>query len=239
MTDTATDTTLARLAALEAMVAALAVQPLATVPPITIGELTNVPAPGSQLAAQWAQDVSSRVVQRFATTAALKAWAAPVGAFAVALDTGVMWRRDTGPIWTQHSPWTATQYGVAVGMKPGAGTYPLATINVPADPSANRVAYVTAVVRVYKFGPAAQTSIWVSVDGAVQLDYVFPTTVDLSQTAGDLLPMTASLSGRIALPAGKVVPIVANVNLPGSNGARVDAGGPYNRLDVLVVPRGY
>jgi len=82
-------------------------------PPITIGELTNVPAPDSPLAAQWAQDVSSRIVQRFPNKAALVAWAAPVGAHAVQADTGVMWRRiSTG--WTQVTPWTVQVGGVAV-----------------------------------------------------------------------------------------------------------------------------
>src|SRR5262245_52957510 len=57
--------------------------------PTTIGELTNVPAPGDPIRSQIIQDLSSRVVQRFASLAALQAqWAsAPNGARALPLDT--------------------------------------------------------------------------------------------------------------------------------------------------------
>jgi hypothetical protein len=47
------------------------------VTPVVIGELTDVPAPGSLVASKWAQEVSSRLIQRFATAAArTAAWAA-------------------------------------------------------------------------------------------------------------------------------------------------------------------
>lgn len=82
-----------RLAALETR---LAPAPLAANPPITIGELTDVPAPGSAIASQWAQEVSARVLQRFANNAALQAWAAPDGAQAIDLATARTYVRKGG-----------------------------------------------------------------------------------------------------------------------------------------------
>jgi hypothetical protein len=81
-----------RLAALEER---LAVAPLAANPPVTIGELTDVPAPGSAIASAWAQEVTNRIVHRFATKAALDAWAAANGSVGVTADNGV-WLRVAG-----------------------------------------------------------------------------------------------------------------------------------------------
>lgn len=237
---TAPDVTVeARLEALEAMVAALAVEPLATVPPITIGELTNVPAPGSQLAAQWAQDVSSRIVQRFPTTAALKAWAAPGGAYAIALDTGVLWvRLAVG--WSQVTPWATSAPGVAVNGAAAAGPYTLATINIPADPFSGRIVHVSAFVRVYKYGPAPAQYVYVTHNGTNVLEAELPATNDISPgAAGLVVSSTVCLSGVFSLPANTVVPIVLMFMKAGSAGAAyVNAGANLNRLDVLVVPRG-
>lgn len=223
-----------RVAALEARLTAIT---LALTPPITIGELTNVPAPGSQLAAQWAQDISSRVVQRFPTTAALKAWAAPTGARAIALDTGVMWERiATG--WTQRTPWATSAAGVGVSQAAAAGTYTLVTTNIPADPSPNRVAIVSAFVRVYKFGPSDQV-VYVTHSGNNVLETYQQSTIDLSlASAGVLLPTYASMSGIFALPANTIVPIALMFLKGGASASRIDAAANFNRLDVVVVPRG-
>lgn len=67
--------------------------------PITVGELTDVPAPGSPIASAWAQEASNRVVQRFANKAALDAWAAANGSVAVTLDTNRLYLRIAG-VWT-------------------------------------------------------------------------------------------------------------------------------------------
>jgi hypothetical protein len=56
----------ARIAVLEDRVIAV---PFAAAP-ITIGELTDVPAPGSPIASQWAQEVTRRSLHRFASIAA-------------------------------------------------------------------------------------------------------------------------------------------------------------------------
>jgi hypothetical protein len=55
-----------RIAELEARIPAA----LAAVPPITIGELTDVPTPGAPIASQWAQEVTRRSLHRFASIAA-------------------------------------------------------------------------------------------------------------------------------------------------------------------------
>lgn len=65
-------------------------------PPVTIGELADVPAPGSGVKSAWAQEVSNRVVQRFATVADRDTrWPAATagrGAMCVTLDTDTLWK---------------------------------------------------------------------------------------------------------------------------------------------------
>jgi hypothetical protein len=73
MTDIDTASLEQRVADLEALLAPL-IAPRAAVPPITIGELTNVPTPGAAINSPWTQDVTNRVVHRFATTAARDGW---------------------------------------------------------------------------------------------------------------------------------------------------------------------
>jgi len=122
-----------RLALLEAK---LNPSPLALVPPITVGSLSNVPAPGSQLAAQWAQDASSMVVHRFASRASLDGWAAPVGALGVTTDDGVLFRRRP-TYWSRVSPpYTASAFYPAVAAYPGGGVWSrVLSLTIPADPA--------------------------------------------------------------------------------------------------------
>jgi hypothetical protein len=68
---------------------------------VTIGSLTNVPAPGDDLRSPWAQDVTKLGVHIFATKAALDAapWPGLVnGAHAWVVDTGKRYVR-MGGIW--------------------------------------------------------------------------------------------------------------------------------------------
>src|SRR5215468_72001 len=65
-------------------------------PPITIGELTDVPAPLSPVKSAWAQEVSNRVVQRFANFTALNAWTAANGSVAFDSATNRLWLRAGG-----------------------------------------------------------------------------------------------------------------------------------------------
>jgi hypothetical protein len=69
-------------------------------PPITIGELTDVPAFDSPIASPWAQETSRRIVHRFATTAERdsKYPAATAGAGAVCAVAGDLYR-STGTRW--------------------------------------------------------------------------------------------------------------------------------------------
>lgn len=54
-------------------------------PPVVIGALTDVPAPGSAIASQWSQEVTLQSVHKFASIAAIKAWTtAPTGTYATA-----------------------------------------------------------------------------------------------------------------------------------------------------------
>jgi len=81
-----------RLTALEAR---LGPAPLA-VPPIVVGSISDVPAPGSPIASNWANEVSNRIVHRFATAASRdSAWPASVagvGSVCITLDTGTLWK---------------------------------------------------------------------------------------------------------------------------------------------------
>lgn len=93
---------------------------MATNPPITIGELADVPAPGSGVKAQWHQEVTNRIQHRFATVAARDAaWPAAtagVGALCVTLDTQTSWIVAAGPAWRElagpTTPWTAAPFAV-------------------------------------------------------------------------------------------------------------------------------
>jgi len=120
----------ARLAELEARAGAV---PLAAVPPITIGELADVPAPGSPIASAWAQEISNRVVQRFATKAALDTWAAANGSRAFTVDTGLLWTRVAGA-WVPKGVMVAARTAADQALGPdGAfitGTFSSIVLNV-------------------------------------------------------------------------------------------------------------
>lgn len=91
---------------------------MATNPPITIGELADVPAPGSGVKSAWSQEVTNRIQHRFADVAARDvkwpAATAGVGALCVTLDTRTVWIVDTGPVWRELAgpsmPWTAVPF---------------------------------------------------------------------------------------------------------------------------------
>lgn len=95
-------------------------------PPITIGQLTNVPAPNSPMASAWAQDVSKRVVQRFVSFASLNSLWPPAtagqGAVASIDGTQILYRSD-GTTWNAVAQgavggeyaWSPTLPGLASG----------------------------------------------------------------------------------------------------------------------------
>lgn len=92
---------------------------MATNPPIAIGELVDVPAPGSGVKSAWSQEVTNRIVHRFATAAARDAqWPAATagrGAVCVTLDTDTPWQvalRAAVPTWVPFgsTPWVAPTF---------------------------------------------------------------------------------------------------------------------------------
>lgn len=89
----------ARVAALEA----LQVEPRLGVPPITMGELTDVPTPGSAIASTWAQEVTNRIRHRFTSVAdrdtRWPAAAAGRGAMCITTNDNMTWT-STGTVWT-------------------------------------------------------------------------------------------------------------------------------------------
>lgn len=76
----------------------------AATPPVTVGELVDVPAPGSPIASAWAQEVSNRIIHRFATTAAMNAWTATDGARAVVTAAPFTEYRRIGGAWVVFEP---------------------------------------------------------------------------------------------------------------------------------------
>lgn len=209
------------------------INPLALVPPITIGSLTNVPVPGSQIAAQWAQDVSGIALHRFPTKAALNGWAAPTGAYAVTTDTGVLWRRvATG--WSQVTPWTGIANGITTG--PGGigggtvtGAIELATLTIPADPGP-RVADVSCSVRVES---ANGTQTYVS---------LYVNSIPIGQYAmltGGV--WNAILRGTYPIPVNTaaVATVVIGTTASVWTDCKTYPDLFLNRLDAIAVPRGY
>lgn len=95
-----------RLAQLEERLAGIA--PLAFAPPMTIGELHDVPVPGSAIGAAWAEEVSARVIHRFASViardAAYPAATAGAGGMSWTNDHGgVLWKSN-GTAWVTVTP---------------------------------------------------------------------------------------------------------------------------------------
>jgi len=228
-----------RLAALEARAGIAG--PLAVVPPITIGSLANVPAPGSQIAAQWAQDASAKVVHPFATTAALKAWAAPNGAFAVALDNYVLWRRIAN-VWSQFTPWTGSAVGIAVAGSVHDVPQPLATVNIPSDPGPR----VVAVSSFLKFDLYSGRSLRISltVDGGVVAEAVIPVTNPLTVNTENMGWNIALAASNVVVPAGRVIPVTMSTTAlvtgaAGDQGYHTFGVAEYNRVDATVFPKGY
>jgi hypothetical protein len=90
---------------------------MATNPPITIGELATVPAPGSGVKSDWCQSVTRRTVHRFATVAArdaaYPAASAGAGAVCVTLDTLTVWTSN-GTVWGPIVPGAELLYSQIV-----------------------------------------------------------------------------------------------------------------------------
>jgi len=117
----------ARIAEIEAR---FDVAPLAANPPVTIGELTDVPAPGSAILSAWTQEVTRRSMHRFATIAArdaaYPAAGAGDGAICYTADFGLMWTVIAG-VWVAASPGRGrVAANVVTAAQGGFGTTPAA-----------------------------------------------------------------------------------------------------------------
>jgi hypothetical protein len=221
----------ARLAALEALAA---VEPLALVPPITIGSLADVPAPGSQIAANWAQEVSTAIVHRFPTKAAIDGWtSAPVGARAVQTDTGVEWRRIAG-VWSQVTPWL----GGVVGIAASAGQQTVASMTIPADPYI-RMAFVSCFLKIDVFS-GNLVFVSLAVAGTKVAEALIPKTTQLVG-AGVNMDWNIALQGVTPLAAGAASVVTVTVSPDTSSGGvyHTLANNIYNRVDAVVTPRGF
>lgn len=220
-----------RVAALEAR---LGPAPLATVPPIQIGSLTNVPAPGSQLAAQWAQDASGLVVHRFSNRAALDSWAAPVGALAVTVDDGVLYRRKGGQ-WSRLTPYLDAVVGVGLaGLVANTWTN-VATLSIPSD-SAARVVDVQWHLRYDRWPPYAGAA-QLLVDGVAVTQWDFRPEPEVAPGDGAQRTYMAALAVKgYPLATGHAVPIVGRIwSNFGTSQTVTYASGQYNRLAVSAV----
>lgn len=94
----------------------------------TIGELHNVPEPGAGVTSQWAQDVTNRIVHRFASVALMNAWPAADGSLAFTAPT--LYRR-IGGAWVGIVDSNAAQIkNVRFGV---VGGFPNVTTNSSGD----------------------------------------------------------------------------------------------------------
>jgi hypothetical protein len=116
---------------------------VATNPPIVIGELADVPAPGSGVKSAWCQEVTNRIHHRFATPAArATAFPAPAigqASYLTAADAtqgpeyfdGIAWRKPWNLPWGLVAPPAvmnvdATNFGATLLDIPGATiTFPV------------------------------------------------------------------------------------------------------------------
>jgi len=227
----------ARIAALETLATPA---PLVTTPPITIGSLTDVPAPGSPIAAQWAQNVSGMVVHRFTNLATIGGWAAPNGARAVAVDTGVEYRR-IGGAWSQITPWIGSNVGTALAGSPTVpvGTVYINTVNVPAD-AGPRVISGSCLVRFDKWPAAPPVTVAIVVAGTAVVQYEMQTeTVDISTPAFRRHNVAMSFGGVLAPAAAVTVVQVRVTTTANYNTVGTTADITVNRLDATATPRGY
>lgn len=102
---------------------------MSTNPPITVGEITTTPAPGSGVNSPWAQQITNRIVQRFANEAAVLGWAAAKGSQAFALDTGRHYERCTvagADTWVRTG-WSQVEGRTWYNANGAAGSVPTGT----------------------------------------------------------------------------------------------------------------
>ena len=124
-------------------------------PPITVGELIDVPAPESPINAQFHQEVANRVVHRFATVALMNAWAAANGSLAFVSPThyarsGGVWQPlgyqsdiDARPLFahgtitvpSSHTPGNPYTFSTGLAYTAGMAIYAVSVLELLSGPS--------------------------------------------------------------------------------------------------------
>lgn len=119
---------------------------MATNPPITIGELADVPAPGSGVKSQWCQEITNRIHHRFATPAARTAAFAAPNPVAVKGQASYLATNDktegpeyfNGTTWRKpwNEPWGVLASAIVAVDQAGFGSAlsPINGMTVPAVP---------------------------------------------------------------------------------------------------------
>lgn len=194
----------------------------------TVGELTNVPAPGDPIRSQIINDLSSRVVQRFATSAALASqWGtAPNGAVAITLDTYTVWVRKAGTWQPLSIPPTFATVSL-VGASIAASAVALGSLNVAAVAYPRRIvvsatAYFGGIVTV----PSSIFQLQVvGTDG---------TTYFANAPGGASAIITGQSTLLAANVAGSISATAVRTN--GSDVATVFNDGRSSHLDYLAFP---
>jgi hypothetical protein len=130
-------------------------------PPIIVGELVDVPAPGSSVLSAFHVEVANRVVQRFATvTDRDTKWPAATagkGAVAVVLSNLGVYVSD-GAAWQAFGPMGYVAHAAAVTPFTTTGTHTTAQdsgMSVTVTEPANRRWKITVAANPYAVAPAA------------------------------------------------------------------------------------
>lgn len=202
-------------------------------PPISIGELADVPAPGSPIASAWAQEVSKRAIHRFATKAALDGWAAEVGSFAVVTSTGSLFQRGGGGWMLQNSALYSTQLlsGRIGTFGGGATAQALGGIVLPAVPNAQVLIIDVRYLITEQFTNAGGLWEWLLALNGAGVDGERFGQVDSQQR-------TVKLTKTVTVAAATAANITVSVNVPANAVCDGVADGRYNALTVFTTHLG-
>lgn len=205
-------------------------------PPITIGELTNVPAPESGIRSPWAQAVSSRIIHRFATVGAMTASNLAVGARCIvtATDPPAEYLRIAAGF-ARQSPWVNTAAGGAITFVPPSTALANA-ITIPSDVGP-RVASISCNIYLnHTLGYAAGVYVTMGLElrtaAAVLIDEISAAVLPGPVRDGNFI---ATLVARI--PANTVTEARLVCKVKPAGGSLTNPGGAsLNGLYVVVTP---
>jgi len=203
--------------------------------PITIGSLTDVPAPNSPINAQFHQEVAHRIVQRFASKSALDAWVAEPGAVAwVNTSPPVLWLRSSAG-WCRQTPWGKTVIGTAVQTIPAEPVNTVfASVTIPTDPGPRVALFSAHVVPI--LNPNVDTTLEVVAAGVMQAQWIIPTA---GANVGLARQCPVALAGRLDVAAGATITVQTRITSATRNNiVTIPANLIANRLDVTVTPDG-